>query len=168
MPFLGLWCSIKDGSAWPGTEEDFESPESGGEPSETVSQSLRSLAARIEPLVGKSWCAWEELVPLYPTITSDLALREIEISLIDTLPHLETLSHNPRSHLTIEEIREDVSRARRVSHRAVATLVSKPGSPRITHGSSRTAPSSGKGWRAIRCGLSHLVGWICSMPSHDV
>ena len=100
----------------------MESPKSGSEPSETVCQSLRSLAARIEPLVGKSWCAWEELVPLDPTITSDLALREIESALIDTLPHLETLSHNPRSHLTIEEIREDVSRARRVSHRAVATL----------------------------------------------
>lgn len=122
MPFLGLWCSVKDGSAWPGTEVSLESPESGSEPSEIIYQSLRSLAARIEPLVGKNWHTWEDLVPLDPTITSDLALSEIENSLIDTLPHLETLSHNPRGHLTIEELREDVSRARRVSHRAVTSL----------------------------------------------
>jgi len=122
MPFLGLWCSIKDGSAWPGTEEDLDSPESGSEPSETICQSLRSLAKRIEPLVGRNWNDWEQVVPLDPTITSDLALSEIESSLLDALPHLETVSHNPRGHLTIEEIREDVSRARRVSHRAVASL----------------------------------------------
>lgn len=122
MPFLGLWCSIKDGSAWPGSEEDLENPESSSEPTETICQSLRSLADRIEPLWGKTWRSWENLVPLDPTITSDLALSEIENSLIDALPHLETLSHNPRGHLTIEEIREDVSRARRVSHRAVASL----------------------------------------------
>ncbi|MEQ2006949.1 MAG: hypothetical protein ABMA26_09125 [Limisphaerales bacterium] len=122
MPFLGLWCSIKDGSAWPGSEEDLENPESSSEPTETICQSLRSLADRIEPLLGETWRSWEKLVPLDPTITSDLALSGIENSLIDALPHLETLSHNPRGHLTIEEIREDVSRARRVSHRAVASL----------------------------------------------
>jgi hypothetical protein len=122
MPFLGLWCSIKDGSAWTGTEVDLESPEPGSEPSETICQSLRNLAARIEPLPGTNWHSLETLVPLDPTITSDLDLSESESSLIDALPHLETLSHSPRGHLTIEEVREDVSRARRVSHRAVASL----------------------------------------------
>ena len=122
LPILGLWQSERNGQVWVGTERDLERPDSGTEPTETLSQSLRSLAARIEPLLGKNLQAWEGMVPLDPTITSDLDLRDYERTLIDALPHVETLSHNPRSHLTIEEIREEVGRARRVSHRAVATL----------------------------------------------
>lgn len=122
LPFLGLWQSVRDGLIWPGTERDLERPDSGSEPSEMLCQSLRNLAARIEPLVGGNLRGWENLVPLDPTITSDLDLRDYEEALIQALPHVETLSHNPRGHLTIEEIREEVGRARRVSHRAVATL----------------------------------------------
>ncbi|MFO1515040.1 MAG: hypothetical protein U1F83_19395 [Verrucomicrobiota bacterium] len=122
LPFLGLWQSVQDGLIWPGTERDLERPDSGSEPSEMLCQSLRNLAARIEPLVGGNLREWANLVPLDPTITSDLDLRDYEQALIQALPHVETLSHNPRGHLTIEEIREEVGRARRVSHRAVATL----------------------------------------------
>lgn len=104
------------------TDEDLESPQPASEPTETIRQSLRSLAARIEGLLGRTWQDWEELVPLDPTIASDLVLSDIESSLIESLPHLENLSHSPRGHLTIEETRENVSRARRVSHRAVASL----------------------------------------------
>ncbi|MBK7091817.1 MAG: hypothetical protein IPH59_08860 [bacterium] len=100
----------------------MERPDSGSEPTETLCQSLRNLAARIEPLWGGKLQPWPRLVPLDPTITSDLDLRDYEQALIQALPHVETLSHNPRGHLTIEEIREEVGRARRVSHRAVATL----------------------------------------------
>ena len=122
LPILDLWQSERNGQVWVGTERALERPDSGTEPTETLSQSLRSLAARIEPLLVKNLRAWEAMVPLDPTITSDLDLRDYERTLIDALPHVETLSHNPRSHLTIEEIREELGRARRVSHRAVATL----------------------------------------------
>lgn len=122
LPFLGLWTSAKDGSVWPGTKQDLEHRDSESEPTETLSQSLRSLADTLRPLVGKSMQLWEQVVPMDPTITADLELRDYETALIRALPHIETLSHNPRGHLTIEEIREEVGRARRVSHRAVATL----------------------------------------------
>ncbi len=121
IPILGLWHS-KGGTTWPGTQQDLEQPASASEPTETFHQSLSSLAASIRRLYGKDYHQWADLVPLDPTITSDLKLRDCEKALIRALPHLETLSHNPRSHLTIEEIREQVGRARRVSHRAVATL----------------------------------------------
>ncbi len=122
LPFLGLWTSAKDGSAWPGTKQDLELPDSASEPTETLCQSLRSLADTLRPLVGESMQRWEQMVPMDPTITADLELRDYETALIHALPHIETLSHNPRGHLKIEEIREEVGRARRVSHRAVATL----------------------------------------------
>jgi hypothetical protein len=121
IPLLGLWHS-KGGVTWPGTEQDLEQPASASEPTETFRQSLSSLAASIRRIYGKDYRQWADLVPLDPTITSDLKLRDYETALIRALPHLETLSHNPRSHLTIEEIREQVGRARRVSHRAVASL----------------------------------------------
>ena len=122
LPFLGLWTSVGDGDFWPGTEHDLENPDPGSEPTEALGQSLRNLAARIDPLWGKRLEEWANLVPMDPTIESDFDLRAHEQALLDALPHLETLSHNPRGHLTIEEIREEVGRARRVSHRAVATL----------------------------------------------
>ena len=122
LPFLGLWSSARDNSAWPGTKQDLERPDSDSEPSETLYQSLRSLADTLRPLLGKNLQRWQKMVPMDPTITADLALRDYETDLIQALPHIETLSHNPRGHLTIEEIREEVGRARRVSHRAVATL----------------------------------------------
>jgi len=122
LPFLGLWQSVRDGRVWTGAERDLERPGSGSEPTETLGQSVQCLAARIEPLWGGNLQSWSLLVPLDPTITSDLDLRDYEQTLIQALPHVETLSHNPRGHLTIEEIREEVGRARRVSYRAVATL----------------------------------------------
>ncbi len=121
IPFLGLWHS-KDRTAWPGTQQDLEQPAPASEPSDMLRQSLSSLATNIRRLSGKDCRQWADLVPLDPTITSDLKLRDCENALIQALPNLETLSHNPRSHLTIEEIREHVGRARRVSHRAVAAL----------------------------------------------
>src|ERR1700692_2943113 len=90
LPLLGLWQSIKDGHFWPGTERDLQRPDSGSEPTETLSQSLRSLAARIDPLWGGILQAWAVLVPLDPTITSDLDLRDYEQTLIQALPHVET------------------------------------------------------------------------------
>jgi hypothetical protein len=121
IPFLGLWHS-KDGSAWPGTQQDLEQPGPASEPSEILRQSLTSLATAIRKVLGQDWRRWANLVPLDPTITSELNLRDSEKALIKALPHLETLCHNPRSHLTIEEIREQVGRARRISSRAVAAL----------------------------------------------
>ncbi|HWQ93476.1 MAG TPA: hypothetical protein VN673_17550 [Clostridia bacterium] len=121
IPFLGLWHS-NDRSTWPGSHQDLEQPAPTTEPSEILRQSLTSLAAAIRRLFGKDWRLWADLVPLDPTITSELNLRDCEKALVRALPHLETLSHNPRSHLTIEEVREQVGRARRVSHRAIAAL----------------------------------------------
>jgi len=122
LPFLGLWYSVKEGTVWPGTEDDLERPDFGSEPTITLCESLRSLAAQMQPLWGEPWLQWEQCVPLDPTIASDLELTIAEKSLIGALPHLETVSHNPRGHLTVNEIREEVGRAHKVSNRAVATL----------------------------------------------
>lgn len=121
IPLLGLWHS-KDNTLWAGSQQDLEQPTPSSEPSELLRQSLTSLATAIRRLCGKDCRQWADLVPLDPTITSELNLRDCEKALIQALPYLETLSHNPRSHLTIEEIREQVGRARRVPQRAVAAL----------------------------------------------
>lgn len=121
IPLLGFWHS-KENTPWAGTQQDLEQPTPSSEPSEILRQSLTSLATAIRRLYGKDYRQWADLVPLDPTITSELNLRDCEKALIQALPHLETLSRNPRSHLTIEEIREPVGRARRVPQRAVAAL----------------------------------------------
>lgn len=121
VPFLGLWHS-RSGTPWVGTEEDLAEPSPSSEPSETLRQSLASLATSIRRLRGRDCSHWERVVPLDPTISSDLDLRDCEKALISSLPHLEILSHHPRSHLTVEEVREQVGRARRVSHRAITAL----------------------------------------------
>ncbi len=122
MPFLGLWYSAQLGTAWPGALEDLESPQEGSEPSEMIGRSVRGLAGKMEGLLNGGWQAWEALVPFDTSISSELEPSEAEIALLDSLPHLKKISQNPRGHLTIEEIREDVSRARKISPRAVATL----------------------------------------------
>jgi hypothetical protein len=123
IPFLGLWHT-KDNIPWVGTQEDLEKPGAASEPSQIVRQSLASLAAPMRRCLGGDWHSLGELVPIDPTITSELILRDCEKALIQALPHLESISHHPRSHLTVEEIREQVGRARRVPPRAVAALAS--------------------------------------------
>lgn len=118
-PFLGLWYTGSN-TPWVGSDQDLEQPSPASEPGELLRQSLASLATRIRRLGDVR--QWVRLVPLDPTITSELTPRDCETALIEALPQLEALSHNPRSHLTIEEVREEVGRARRVSHRAIAAL----------------------------------------------
>jgi len=121
IPFLGLWCS-RDRAPWVGTQQDLEQPNPASEPSDTLRQSLTNLANTIRSLNGKDLSRWLALVPLDPTITSEVSLSDCERALIQSLPHIEALSHSPRSHLTVEEVREQISRVRRVSHRSIAAL----------------------------------------------
>lgn len=121
-PFLGLWQAPSGGTLWPGTQADLDRPAPASEPGDILRQSLGNLAAVIHGRWGKPWQQWASLVPLDPKLASDLKIQPAEVALIDSLKHLETLSHNPRGHLTVEELREQVSRARRVTPRAVTTL----------------------------------------------
>src|SRR5258708_28729026 len=118
LPLLGLWQSETNSQFWPGPEPELQTGNVENEPTETICESLRSLGQRLGPLFGKSWMEWASVVPLDPTIARDLEMQPAEECLARALPHLETLSHNPRSNLTVEELRKQVGRARKISHRA--------------------------------------------------
>ncbi len=70
--------------------------------------------------------AFAAALPIVPPVEEDSRLSTLDKALLRHLPHLQHVCHKPRLHLRVEEERVPVSRARRVSSRAVSTLVAHP------------------------------------------
>ncbi|RKH44288.1 hypothetical protein [Corallococcus sicarius] len=132
---------------------------------------LHSLERLAEPLRdGVPWSTWVNTLPLVPQIDKKAQLHPLEREAIAQLPHLQHVCHRPRLHLRVDEERLAVSRARRVSSRATATLVSHPGDweHRTLRGIQPArilATQIEDDWnlyenRVAVCLVDHLLAWV--------
>lgn len=118
---VGLWCNSDD-SAWCG-----EGVEGYGVPDTLLPQThfedaLLAVSKSIDLLEVRSWKNWCALLPIDSSEGKEIIEKPEEEALRQAIPHLQEICRNPRSHLKVNELREPVSRARRIPPRAIGLL----------------------------------------------
>lgn len=118
MPIPGWW-QVVDKLPWPGAMEDGEDPARLPGVSAILQNALDRWDAHYP---ATTWAKLQEYIPLDPGFQDELAELKEEKELRRSLPFLEAICQNPRTHLRAEEFREPLARVRRITARTVQTL----------------------------------------------
>ena len=118
---VGLWCN-GDGSAWCGEGSEGHGVPDALLPNPHLENALAGIAKAIDGLDCCNWQDWCILLPVDSSVGDSLVEKREETALGQSIPHLQEICRNPRSHLKVSEFREPVSRARRIPPRAISLL----------------------------------------------
>lgn len=118
---VGLWCNA-DGSAWCGEGAEGHGVPDALLPNPHMENALVGISKAIDGLDCRYWRDWCILLPVDSSVGDSLVEKREETALGQSIPHLQEICRNPRSHLKVSEFREPVSRARRIPPRAISIL----------------------------------------------
>lgn len=118
---LGLWCN-RDGRPWCGVDDNGTGIPDALLPKVHFENALLSISNAVDGPGGHAWKAWCNILPVDSDLSYSLVEKPEEAALGSAMPHLEEICRNPRAHLTTCELREPVSRARRIPPRAIGLL----------------------------------------------
>jgi hypothetical protein len=118
---LGIWWQ-NDGTHWCGLDSNGTGIPDALLPKAHHENALHSISKSIDGLDVRAWRDWCNMLPVDSSLSDSLDEKHEESALGSAMPHLEEICRNPRAHLTVCELREPVSRARRIPPRAIALL----------------------------------------------
>jgi hypothetical protein len=118
---LGVWCQ-SDGLHWCGLDSNGTGIPEALLPKAHLENAILSISKVIDGLDVRAWHDWCNMLPVDSSLSDSLDEKPEESALGSAMPHLEEICRNPRAHLTVSELREPVSRARRIPPRAIALL----------------------------------------------
>lgn len=118
---LGVWCQ-SDGLHWCGLDSNGTGIPEALLPKAHFENAILSISKVIDDLDVRAWRDWCNMLPVDSSLSDSLDEKPEESALGSAMPHLEEICRNPRAHLTVCELREPVSRARRIPPRAIALL----------------------------------------------
>jgi hypothetical protein len=116
----GVWINL--GAATDGADANASYIPTSFCPSEYLEEGLLGIYDAVCKLGILEWQQWIKVLPVYLNLGEMNSETEREAELRRSVPFLEEICRNPRSHLTIEEMREPIGRARRIPPRAVSVL----------------------------------------------
>jgi hypothetical protein len=118
---LGVW-RYTDGKPWCGLDSNATGIPEALLPKAHHENTLLSISKAIDGSDKHAWGDWCNRLPLDSNLRDKLVEKREEAALGSAMPHLEEICRDPRGHLTVCELREPVSRARRIPPRAISLL----------------------------------------------
>lgn len=118
---LGLWRR-GDGQPWCGLDTSGTGIPEALLPNAHLEIALLSMSKAIDGSDKQAWRDWCNRLPIDSNLSDSLVEKPEEAALGSAMPHLEEICRTPRAHLTTCELREPVSRARRIPPRAISLL----------------------------------------------
>jgi hypothetical protein len=118
---LGVWLQA-DGKPWCGLDSNGTGIPEAVLPKAHLENALISISKAIDGTETHEWRDWCNRLPIDSNLSDSLVEKTEEAALGIAMPHLEEICRNPRAHLTVCELREPVSRARRIPPRAISLL----------------------------------------------
>ena len=117
----GVWINLEDTIAADADANASHEPTSFC-PAEYLVEGLVGIYDTLRKLEILEWQQWMKVLPVHLNLGEMTSETEREAELRKSVPSLEEICRSPRSHLTVEEMREPVGRARRIPPRAVSVL----------------------------------------------
>jgi len=118
---LGVWRQT-DGRHWCGLDSNGAGIPEALLPKSHIENTLLSISKAIDDLDMHAWSDWCNLLPVDSNLKDKLVEKREEEALGTSMKHLKEICRDPRGHLTVCELREPVSRARRIPPRAIGLL----------------------------------------------
>jgi len=120
---LGLWVNDSN-LPWAGVGDDAVGVTDDILPDKVVADGAVRVSESLKKGGVRIFWEWCTSLPVDMQLREAPSIRREERLLMEALPHFEEICRSPRAHLTVEEIREPVGRARRFPPRAVNVLAS--------------------------------------------